>query len=162
LWIFLDSLVDHVYYMTMTHSGRKQILIVKNEEGQCCSHEPGSRIRGFIQPWILLLLSERPSHGYELLERLHSGSPETPADTALLYRTLRQMESDGLVRSAWETGGNGPARRLYEMTSEGVSCLHGWAANLRRTRDRLEEFMVVYEKRFPGAASRSGVDGGHS
>jgi len=128
----------------------------------CCSPEPGSRIRGFIQPWILLLLSERPSHGYELLERLHEGSPETPADTALLYRTLRQMETDGLVRSSWETGEGGPARRLYVMTSEGVQCLHGWAANLRRTRDRLDEFMAVYERRFADSGGRGGEDGGGS
>jgi len=123
-------------------------MVIKSEDGSCCSPEPGSRIRGFIQPWILLLLTERPSHGYELLERLHEGSPETPADTALLYRTLRQMETDGIVRSRWETGGNGPARRLYEVTSEGVSCLHGWASNLRRTRERLDEFLVLYVERF--------------
>jgi len=96
----------------------------------------------------LLLLSEKPSHGYELLERLHQDSTEPPADTALLYRTLRQMESDGLVLSSWETGGNGPARRLYEVTNAGVDCLHGWASNLRQTRERLDEFMMLYENRF--------------
>jgi PadR family transcriptional regulator PadR len=119
----------------------------------CCSPEPGSRIRGFIQPWILLLLAEKPSHGYELLERLHTGSPETPTDTALLYRTLRQMEADGLVSSGWETGGNGPARRLYTMTGEGVICLHAWALNLRRTRERLDEFIAAYEERFSKGGS---------
>lgn len=131
----------------MSYRESKRILIIKKGEG-CCSPEPGSRIRGFIQPWILLLLAEKPSHGYELLERLHSGAPETPMDTALLYRTLRQMEADSLVRSSWETGGNGPARRLYEMTSEGVACLHTWTQNLRRTRERLDEFIAVYEERF--------------
>jgi PadR family transcriptional regulator PadR len=133
--------------MSMSDSKPDHIIIIRKHEG-CCSPEPGSRIRGFIQPWILLLLDERPSHGYELLERLHAGSPDTPADTALLYRSLRQMETDGLVRSGWETGGSGPPRRLYEMTSEGVGCLHAWASNLRRTRERLDEFIAVYERRF--------------
>jgi PadR family transcriptional regulator, regulatory protein PadR len=133
--------------MCMSDRGPNPIHIIR-KHADCCSPEPGSRIRGFIQPWILLLLSERPSHGYELLERLHQGAPETPTDTALLYRTLRQMETDGLVRSGWETGGSGPPRRLYEMTSEGVGCLHAWALNLRRTRERLDEFIAVYEKRF--------------
>jgi len=27
----------------------------------------GSRVRGFIQPWLLLLLLQKPSHGYELM-----------------------------------------------------------------------------------------------
>lgn len=137
----------------MTHRGLKKVVIIKAEGDSCCSPEPGSRIRGFIQPWILLLLSEKPSHGYELLERLHQDSTEPPADTALLYRTLRQMESDGVVSSEWETGGNGPARRLYKMTSEGVSCLHGWASNLRQTRERLDEFMVLYESRYKNGGS---------
>jgi poly-beta-hydroxybutyrate-responsive repressor len=123
--------------------------MISGEDGECCPPEPGSRIRGFIQPWILLLLSERPSHGYELLERIHDGAPETPADTALLYRTLRQMESDGMVSSRWETGASGPARRLYEVTGEGVSCLHGWAMSLDRTRERLEDFLALYRGRFP-------------
>jgi PadR family transcriptional regulator PadR len=136
--------------------------MIKAEGEGCCSQEPGGRIRGFIQPWILLLLSERPSHGYELLERLHSGAPETPADTALLYRTLRQMESEGLVASAWETGQGGPARRLYEMTGEGVSSLHAWASNLRRTRDRLDEFLALYEGRFADRKCRRGQEGGRS
>jgi PadR family transcriptional regulator PadR len=131
----------------MSYSKPGHVVFIKKGEN-CCSPEPGSRIRGFIQPWILLLLSERPSHGYELLERLHAGLSETPTDTALLYRTLRQMEAEGLVSSAWETGGAGPARRLYEMTGEGVGCLHAWASNLRRTRERLDEFIAVYEERF--------------
>lgn len=131
----------------MTHIGGKKVVII-SKDMNCCSPEPGSRIRGFIQPWILLLLSEKPSHGYELLERLHEGTPETPADTALLYRTLRNMESDGLLASGWETGGTGPARRLYTMTSDGVECLHAWTLNLRRTRERLDEFIAVYEERF--------------
>lgn len=160
--IFLAFVVDHVYYMTMTHSRPEHIVILRKLGESCCSPEPGSRIRGFIQPWILLLLSEKPSHGYELLERLHEGSPETPADTALLYRTLRQMEADALVRSSWETGGGGPARRLYEMTSEGVACLHGWAANLRRTRDRLDEFMAVYRKCFAASGNCCGGEGDKS
>jgi len=114
--------------------------------GRCCS--PGSRVRGFIQPRLLLLLLQKPSHGYELMERLSQGEEMPGADPGLLYRTLRQMEDDGLVRSTWDTEGKGPARRQYEVTPEGVEYLHTWAVNIRHTRERLDRFLAEYETQF--------------
>jgi len=95
----------------------------------------------------LLLLADRPAHGYELMERLGQGN-DPGADPGLLYRTLRQFEAEGLVRSSWDTEGHGAARRVYEITVEGIEYLHAWAVNIRRTRDRLERFLAEYESRF--------------
>ena len=108
----------------------------------------GSRVRGFIQPWLLLLLLQKPSHGYELMERLAQDKETPDTDPGMLYRTLRQIEEDGLVKSSWDTEGKGPARRLYEVTPEGVEYLHTWAVNIRRTRNRLDRFIAVYETHF--------------
>jgi len=113
---------------------------------RCCG--PGSRVRGFIQPWLLLLLLQKPSHGYELMERLAQDEETPNTDPGMLYRTLRQIEEDGLVRSSWDTEGKGPARRLYEVTPEGVEYLHTWTINIRRTRNRLDRFLSVYETHF--------------
>jgi len=95
-----------------------------------------------------LLLLQKPSHGYELMERLSQGEEMPGADPGLLYRTLRQMEDDGLVRSTWDTEGKGPARRQYEVTPEGVEYLHTWAVNIRHTRERLDRFLAEYETQF--------------
>jgi poly-beta-hydroxybutyrate-responsive repressor len=105
-------------------------------------------VRGFVQPWLLLLLLQKPSHGYELMERLGQDEEIPDADPGLLYRTLRQLEEDGLVRSTWDTEGKGPARRLYEVTPEGVDYLHAWAVNVRRTRERLDRFLAEYTNHF--------------
>ena len=114
-------------------------------EGRC--HRHGGRVRSFIQPRLLLLLAIKPAHGYELMERL--GHEEDPgADPGLLYRTLRQFEEEGLVRSSWDTAGRGAARRVYEITDEGIDYLHAWAVNIRRTRERLERFLGDYEAHF--------------
>lgn len=113
---------------------------------RCC---PGrGHIRGFMQPWLLLLLSQKTAHGYELMEQLTRDEETPDADTGLLYRTLRKFEEDGLVRSTWDTEGGGPARRMYEITAEGTEYLHTWAANIRRTRERLDRFLTEYESRF--------------
>jgi DNA-binding PadR family transcriptional regulator len=61
---------------------------------------------------------------------------------------LHQLEEDGLVRSSWDTEGKGPARRLYQVTPEGVEYLHAWAINIRCTRERLDRFLAEYETYF--------------
>ena len=112
----------------------------------CCP--PGGRVRGFIQPWLLLLLAQRPAHGYDLMDRLGQLEDTPEADPGFLYRTLRQFEEDGLVRSTWDTEGGGPARRVYALTNEGREYLHAWAVNIRRTRERLDRFLAEYESQF--------------
>jgi PadR family transcriptional regulator PadR len=116
--------------------------------GRCCP--PGGWVRGFIQPWLLLLLLQKPSYGYELMERLAQDEETPDSDPGLLYRTLRQLEEEGLVRSAWDTEGRGPARRLYQVTPEGVEYIHAWAIKIRRTRQRLDRFLAEYETHFQG------------
>ncbi len=118
----------------------------ENDERHCCP--PRRRIRGFVQPWLLLLLAQRPTHGYELMERLGQDDETPGADPGLLYRTLRQFEQEGLVRSSWDTEGRGPARRVYEITDEGLEYLHAWAVNIRRTRERLDRFLAEYQAYF--------------
>jgi len=108
-------------------------------------------LRGFIQARILLQLLQEPGHGYALLERLSDEPGMLAADPGLLYRTLRQMENDGWVLSAWDTGGQGPARREYEVTAEGIEALHAWAVQIGQTRDRLNRFLDQYHETFAEA-----------
>lgn len=108
------------------------------------------RVSSFLQPWLLLLIAQKPTHGYELLEQL-SRDDDPGADAGLLYRTLRQFEQEGLVRSSWDMEGGGPARRVYEISEEGLQFLHAWAMKIRRTRQRLDRFLGEYEARFAGS-----------
>ncbi len=108
-------------------------------------------MRGFMQPRLLLLLAQKPAHGYELMESLDQDDAAS-ADPGLLYRTLRQFEEDGLVSSSWDTEGRGPARRVYEITGEGLDYLHSWATNIQRTRERLDRFLGEYQAHFDPAS----------
>jgi PadR family transcriptional regulator PadR len=108
----------------------------------------GSRMRGFVQPRLLLQLVKKPAHGYELMEALSATADDPAPDPGTLYRTLRALEEDGLVRSAWETGESGPARRVYELTDQGVEFLHAWAVSIRGTRAQLDRFLAGYEEQF--------------
>ena len=116
--------------------------------GHCCC-PPEGRVRHFLQPWLLLLLVRQPSHGYELMERLSNEEGAPDADPGVIYPMLRQLEADGLVVSTWDTEGRGPARRLYELTPEGVEYLHAWAVNIGKTKERLQRFLAEYGVEFP-------------
>jgi PadR family transcriptional regulator, regulatory protein PadR len=101
--------------------------------------------RNFLQPCLLLLLRERPDHGYELAARLrpmHDGD----GDAGGVYRALRGLERLGLVRSEWETSDVGPARRTYYVTPDGVSSLEEQARGLRHTHEALHVFMERYAR----------------
>lgn len=111
-------------------------------EGQ---HKRGGRMGGFVQPWLLLQLAKQPAHGYELMEGLAQRQDQPALDPGTMYRILRRFEEEGLVRSQWETGGGGPARRVYELTDQGLEYLHVWAATVRRHRERLDRFLTDYE-----------------
>ena len=99
----------------------------------------------FLRPCLLLLLREHPAHGYDLLERLRVLGFDRD-DPGRLYRALRTLEKEGLVRSAWEPSGTGPDRRIYELTRPGMQELHGAAAALATTRGLLEVFLSRYSE----------------
>jgi PadR family transcriptional regulator PadR len=104
------------------------------------------RVERFTEPALLLLLRERPAHGYELIESLGGLAPGARVDMGNLYRSLRAMEAEGLVTSEWDAKAPGPAKRRYELTSAGGRLLGEWATALRATRDRIDAFLVRYEK----------------
>jgi len=106
-----------------------------------------ARVERFAEPAVLLLLRERPAHGYELLEALPTLTGEGRVDMGNLYRVLRALEEDGLVRSEWHSDAPGPAKRTYELSQEGRGLLDEWAAALRRSRERIDGFLDRYEGR---------------
>ncbi len=105
-----------------------------------------ARVERFAEPALLLLLRERPTHGYELLEQLPDLLGER-VDMGNLYRVLRSLEHDGIVLSTWNADSPGPARRSYELTDSGRRLLDEWVVALGDARDSISEFLARYEER---------------
>ena len=105
-----------------------------------------ARVERFVEPSLLLLLRERPMHGYELLERLPELGIEGRVDIGNLYRLLRALEEEGIVGSEWSAELPGPAKRTYELTAEGRRLLDRWAEALRRAQDVIAEFQRRYDE----------------
>ncbi len=121
----------------------------KGKTSPCCCQ---GRMPGLVRPRVLLLLAITPAHGYELLERLSQDAHMTPMDAGMLYRTLRRLEREGLARSEWSAGEGAPARRVYELTDQGLEQLHAWARHMRSMRQHLDSLLADYEARFSAEA----------
>jgi PadR family transcriptional regulator, regulatory protein PadR len=104
---------------------------------------PVSLPRNYLRPCLLLLLAEGTSHGYELLDQVTELGLDR-VDPGGLYRCLRAMDEEGLVRSSWEPSTSGPARRTYELTEEGREWLHLVAGSLAEVTRSL----TAYRRRY--------------
>ena len=73
--------------------------------------------RGDVRAALLVLLAEEPQTGYGLMGEIEqrSGGAWRPSPGSV-YRTLQQLEDEGLV-----TSGEGEGRQPYELTAEGRS-----------------------------------------
>lgn len=120
------------------------------ESPECGCHEQGLKIEGFIVPCILFILTEKPAHGYEIMEKLrgHSFVDMIP-DPSVVYRHLRNIEEEGKVKSQLEPGSGGPARKVYTLTLDGQEYLKMWVLKIRRRKISLEKFIEAYDQAFP-------------
>ena len=101
------------------------------------------RPRNWLVPVILLTLRESNSYGYEIMERMAAFGFEA-MNPGTLYRTLRQMEKDGLCESRWETSRGGPARRVYTIADAGRRYLDLWAQSLKQYQEAMDAFLRAY------------------
>jgi PadR family transcriptional regulator PadR len=106
---------------------------------------PPALPKNFLRPCLLLLLREEPAHGYDLLERVQSLGFDG-SDPGGLYRALRALEKEKLVRSVWEPSDTGPDRRTYEITRAGMEELHRSAKAIAAGHDVVARFLSRYEE----------------
>ncbi len=104
------------------------------------------KMERFMEVCLLLLLSEEKGHGYGLIEKLtYFGFTEEQLNVGTLYKTLRKMEKEGAVESAWEKGGQGPKKRVYNITDNGEKELGKMVQILKDRKARIEKLISRYE-----------------
>lgn len=100
-------------------------------------------MRGLVEPLMLSVIAEWPSHGYRIakeIERRSSGYLRLTAST--VYSALRRLEDEGLVQSAWQDVAHSH-RRYYWLTEKGREML---SLRLRE----LNRFLVATEQVMAG------------
>ena len=115
--------------------------------------------RHFLLPAILLLLSEEPRHGYSLAKGVHAlqlGRVDRPS----VYRTLGQLEADGLVKSTAQIPRAAQGRRVYSLTEQGEQALRHWMGVIKQERDGLDRVLRRYVATGTVDAVLAEVEGG--
>jgi DNA-binding PadR family transcriptional regulator len=102
-------------------------------------------MKRLLAPAILLLLAEKPQHGYELMGRMKELGMDQEMDPSVLYRFLRYLERSGLADSTLDDSGPGPARKVYNLTPDGTEMLDMWATRLDEFAGVLGELRKRYQ-----------------
>ena len=99
-------------------------------------------------PAVLVLLEDESSFGYELMERIEKEFGFEQINPGSVYRTLRQMEKEGLCSSEWDVEAEGGTpRRMYGVTEEGKAYLKAWAEACEKYHRLMDQFARVYGRR---------------
>jgi PadR family transcriptional regulator PadR len=125
----------------------------KEQENEARGSANEAWSRNWLQPVLLLMLREWSSYGYELMEKM-AAFGLAAMNPGTVYRTLRQMEKDGVISSSWDTSSAGPARRVYSITDAGETYLKYWADSL----DHYQKMMNTFFQMYTGQSSRKKDD----
>jgi poly-beta-hydroxybutyrate-responsive repressor len=116
--------------------------------------ELGRLPKNFLASWLLLLLRNWSAHGYQLIQTLMVMGLGA-VDPATVYRTLRQLENEGLISSVWDPQDSGAARRMYTLTAAGEEYLELWAHQLEQYQNVLNRFFDLYTANISDTSEQS-------
>jgi DNA-binding PadR family transcriptional regulator len=93
---------------------------------------------------LLGLLEEADRHGYDLKQSYDRRfGASRPLRFGQVYRTLAQLERDGLVQIVGVESGAGPERKRYSITAEGVTDLEHWLAVPEEPQPQLQTVLFT-------------------
>ncbi len=98
---------------------------------------------------ILLGMLQEPRRGYDLKADLDKAVRYFwPAELTQIYRILKRLEGEGLLRSRMLASEKGPDRRVYSMTPAGRRTLRKWLSSEPIIED--ERYAVLGQLFFMG------------
>ncbi|RDU24407.1 PadR family transcriptional regulator [Anaerosacchariphilus polymeriproducens] len=95
--------------------------------------------------FILLFLAKKDLYGAALLNALKEEMPNYSIDSAVIYRTLQELEEEGAVLSYWETDISGPAKKWYKITEKGYDKLKQLRQDILLRKRIFDYFIEEYE-----------------
>ena len=113
---FINISTDIVYDMVNMHGNRGYRNHGERPAPGSHGHGFGMR-RGEFRFLVLLVLSERPMHGYALIQEIGKfyGRPVSPG---IVYPTLQELSDGGFLESREEAG-----KKVYSISADGNKLL---------------------------------------
>jgi PadR family transcriptional regulator, regulatory protein PadR len=104
---------------------------------------------GAVSLWLLILLSERPMYGYEIIRELEKRfSGYWKPKTGTIYPALEKLEQDKLVTSQREFREEGPDRKHYAVAKKGEAQLSQSVLRWIKMMEMLEHYRETHEAIF--------------
>lgn len=102
-----------------------------------------------IQVLLLRIICEKPSYGYEIIEKIEKITvTKHGIKTGTAYTLLRRMEKRGLVKSVWKENEQKPDKRVYTITHEGKEYLKIWLEFIIQRKKIINKLISFYNKNF--------------
>jgi DNA-binding PadR family transcriptional regulator len=102
---------------------------------------PGGRRGRWLEPFLLLLIGQEEGYGRALIARLDELClAPNGVDVGMAYRTMRELEADGLMSSEW-IADDGAPRRAYRLTPAGRQALDEWISVMRERGRLVDAFL---------------------
>lgn len=99
-------------------------------------------IRGYNDTFILYLLLDGPSYGYEISKKIRERSEgKYMIKETTLYSAFTRMEKNGYIESFSQNAENGKRRTYYQITETGLQYYREKQEEWTLTKDVVERFM---------------------
>src|SRR5262245_25495227 len=93
---------------------------------------------------LLGLLEDHPRHGYDLRLTYEQRFPSArPLRSGQVYSTLSRLQRDGFVDARGDEPGNGPDRKLFAITLDGVAVFDEWVTTPEPTDPYLQDALFM-------------------
>ena len=98
-------------------------------------------LKGVLDMCLLAIVSEEPSYGYEMADKLGKRGLNLTSDGSI-YPTLSRMQRSGLIDGYFvEADGSGPPRKYYRINQSGAERLLEWKEEWLDLRDGVNQVM---------------------
>jgi PadR family transcriptional regulator PadR len=96
--------------------------------------------KGYLEYCILLILKKKPAYTSDIITELKEAKLIVVEGT--LYPLLTRLKNSDLLDYRWEESTQGPPRKYYEMTSEGMSFLE----ELENAWEEINQVILMIKK----------------
>ncbi len=96
--------------------------------------------------FLLLFLTEGDNYGGKLLQKCEEELPVNPIDSAIIYRTLKNLEKEGAVESYLDTSDQDKPIKMYRITTVGKRKLEDFQIDIEEKLKNLSFFLNKYKE----------------
>ncbi|MET3319013.1 PadR family transcriptional regulator [Peribacillus butanolivorans] len=96
--------------------------------------------------FLLLFLTEGDNYGGKLLQKCEEELPVNPIDSAIIYRTLKNLEKEGAVESYLDTSDQDKPIKMYRITTVGKRKLEDFQIDIEGKLKNLSFFLNKYKE----------------